>query len=386
MLDQQEELSTIIKRIQSYELPQVDINELCSPCPSVDISQTLRQLNSKDNSCILDVRSESEFAESSIPGAHNIPLFNDEERHNVGLLFKQQSVPLAEQVGAYYAYNKQDAFLNKIKKWAGNRQIIVHCWRGGYRSKATTALLIKNGFNAVRLEGGHKAFRREVYRTLYETPINLISLSGKTGTGKSEILEYIQENHPDVPVLHIEAAANHASSVFGPSRFQGSPVSSQQDFETRLYMQLVKHKNDDGSFPTFLTEKESAQIGNVHIPNGILDELKKEQHIQLESSIKHRVKRAYKEYVEGADDEKLTLLRKQIQYLKRYLSNESLEEYLNLFDQHNWDSLLEKVLVEYYDKVYRNIATDPLAVIEHEDTEQAVREVLKNLKKITSKT
>lgn len=377
MQDQQEELSTIIKRIQTFDLPQVDIKELCSPCPSVSLTETLSQLNSKDNSCILDVRSESEFAESSIPGAHNIPLFNDEERHNVGLLFKQQSIPLAEQVGAYYAYKKQEAFLNKIKKWAGNRQIIVHCWRGGYRSKATTALLIKNGFNAVRLEGGHKAFRREVYRTLYETPINLVSLSGKTGSGKSEILEFIQENHPEIPVLHIEAAANHASSVFGPSRFYGSPVNSQQDFETRLYIQLVKYKKDDGSFPTFLTEKESAQIGKVHIPNGILDELKKEQHIQIESSLSSRVKRAYREYVEGADSEKLTMLRDQIQYLKRYLSNESLEEYLNLFDLRNWDTLLEKVLVEYYDLVYRTIATSPIATVKHEDTKTAVSEILK---------
>ncbi|MCM8528598.1 MAG: tRNA 2-selenouridine(34) synthase MnmH [Lentisphaeraceae bacterium] len=389
MADQKEELKTIIEKIHSYELPEIDIQELIKPCPSIswpEFSPILQSVNNyESNYCILDVRSEGEFEESAIPCSHNIPLFDNEERHNVGLLFKQQSVSLAEQVGAYYAYKKEKKFLKEIKDWSDGKKIIVHCWRGGYRSKATTALLVNNGFDAVRLDGGHKAFRRAVHNLLYETPLDLISLSGQTGTGKSEILEYLQKNHPEIPVLHIEEAANHASSVFGTSRFEGDPVNSQQRFETRLYMQLIKYRNKDGSFPPFITEKESSRIGRVVIPNGILEELKKEKHIRVDSTVKTRVKRSFHEYVEGADSAKLEQLREQIQFLKRYLGNEVLEEYLTLFDNREWDSLLKKVLVNYYDKVYRKSAIPPIAEVSNENTKDAVAEILKIYSKLNSK-
>lgn len=381
MTDQKEELKSIISKIHSFELPEIDIQDLIKPSPSIswkEFAPILQSITTHDKQyCILDVRSEGEFEESAIPGSHNIPLFDNKERHNVGLLFKQESIPLAEQVGAYYAYKKQDRFLKEIKDWSEGKTIIVHCWRGGYRSKATTALLVKNGFNALRLDGGHKGFRRDVYKLLYETPMNLISLSGQTGTGKSEILEYIQEHNPQIPVLHIEEAANHASSVFGTSRFEGEPINSQQYFETRLYMQLIQYKNEDGTLPPILTEKESSRIGKVVIPNGVLEELKKEKHIRINSSVKTRVKRSFHEYVEGADTKKLDQLREQIQYLRRYLGQEILEEYLCLFDDKNWDTLLEKVLIDYYDKVYRKSSTPPIAEVSNEVTTDAVTEILK---------
>lgn len=389
MTDQKEELKSIITKIQSLELPEINIQDLISPCPSIswqEFSPILQSIATYESKyCILDVRSEGEFEESAIPGSHNIPLFDNEERHNVGLLFKQESIPLAEQVGAYYAYKKKDRFLKEIKDWAKGRKIIVHCWRGGYRSKASTALLVTNGFDAFRLDGGHKAFRRDVHQLLYQTPLNLISLSGQTGTGKSEILEYIQKHNPEIPVLHIEEAANHASSVFGTSRFKGEPINNQQTFETRLYMQLIKHKSDDGSFPIILTEKESSRIGRVVIPKGILEELKKEKHIRINSSTPTRVKRSYQEYVQGADDIKLGQLREQINFLRRYLGQETLDEYLNLFDTKNWDVLLEKVLVDYYDKVYRKSTTNPIAEVDNEITADAVAEILKIYSKLKEK-
>lgn len=381
MTDQKEELKSIIAKIHSFELPEIDIQDLISPCPSIkwpEFAPILQSLTKYESQyCILDVRSEGEFEESAIPGSHNIPLFDNEERHNVGLLFKQESIPLAEQVGAYYAYKKQDRFLEEIKEWSQGKKIIVHCWRGGYRSKATTALLVKNGFDAIRLDGGHKGFRKDVHKLLYETPITLISLSGQTGTGKSEILEYIQTHHPELPVLHIEEAANHASSVFGTSRFKGEPINNQQVFETRLYMQLIKYQREDSSFPPVLTEKESSRIGRVTIPIGILNELKKETHIRINSTVQTRVKRSYQEYVEGADETKLCQLREQIQYLRRYLEQDTLEEYLNLFDSKNWDLLLEKVLVDYYDKVYHKSASAPIAEVANEVTADAVAKILK---------
>lgn len=49
----------------------------------------LMALHAKEPHTMIDVRSPKEFAEASIPGALNIPLFNDEERAEVGTIYKQ---------------------------------------------------------------------------------------------------------------------------------------------------------------------------------------------------------------------------------------------------------------------------------------------------------
>ena len=58
--DQRRELSELIRRIKSFELPQVDIHELCTPCPSIDLMQFKEILKNalcgKKNHLFLDVR------------------------------------------------------------------------------------------------------------------------------------------------------------------------------------------------------------------------------------------------------------------------------------------------------------------------------------------
>ncbi|GAE08542.1 selenophosphate-dependent tRNA 2-selenouridine synthase [Paenibacillus sp. JCM 10914] len=48
---------------------------------------------------LIDVRSPSEFKESTIPGSLNIPVFNDEERAEIGTIYKQVSVDAAKERG-----------------------------------------------------------------------------------------------------------------------------------------------------------------------------------------------------------------------------------------------------------------------------------------------
>ena len=48
---------------------------------------------------VMDVRSLSEYAHAHIPTAHNLPLFNDEERKIVGTAYKQQSREAAIKIG-----------------------------------------------------------------------------------------------------------------------------------------------------------------------------------------------------------------------------------------------------------------------------------------------
>ena len=44
-------------------------------------------LQLSDKQCIIDVRSPGEFAQGHIPGAFNIPLFDDTERAIIGTIY-----------------------------------------------------------------------------------------------------------------------------------------------------------------------------------------------------------------------------------------------------------------------------------------------------------
>jgi tRNA 2-selenouridine synthase len=48
---------------------------------------------------LLDVRAPLEFEQGAFPGATNLPLMNDEERHQVGLRYKQVNQDAAIQLG-----------------------------------------------------------------------------------------------------------------------------------------------------------------------------------------------------------------------------------------------------------------------------------------------
>ena len=136
---------------------------------------------------VLDVRSPGEYAHAHIPAALNLPLFNDEERKQVGTAYKQQSRETAIKTGLDYFGVKMRKMVEEVEEIvgggqsaAGNQQLIVgeeqtiasklltgncvllHCWRGGMRSAAVAWLLDLYGYNVFTLAGGYKAYRKWV--------------------------------------------------------------------------------------------------------------------------------------------------------------------------------------------------------------------------------
>ena len=92
---------------------------------------------------IIDVRSPAEFAEDHLPGAINLPVLSNEERAEVGTIYKQQSRFKARRVGAAYvarnvSHHLETALADKAKDF----NPIIYCWRGGMRSNAMGRALI----------------------------------------------------------------------------------------------------------------------------------------------------------------------------------------------------------------------------------------------------
>ncbi|HEX5564031.1 MAG TPA: rhodanese-like domain-containing protein, partial [Sporosarcina sp.] len=98
-----------------------------------DISlQDLFLLKDKQPHTIIDVRSPAEYKEATIPGCINIPVFSDEERAEIGTLYKQVSKEAATERGLEIFSAKLPAFIQHFKTI--DTPITVFCWRGGMRS------------------------------------------------------------------------------------------------------------------------------------------------------------------------------------------------------------------------------------------------------------
>ena len=126
-------------------------------------STSVREIDLFDE--VIDVRSPSEFAEDHVPRAANHPVLDDAERAEVGKMYKQVSPFDSKKRGAALvsrniARHLEQAFVRRDRSW----RPLVYCWRGGERSGAMVHVLRKIGWQAAQLQGGYKAYRREVDR------------------------------------------------------------------------------------------------------------------------------------------------------------------------------------------------------------------------------
>ena len=97
---------------------------------------------------VIDVRAPVEFLQGHIPGAINIPLFDDQQRKEVGTAYKQINKEAAMHLGLGYAGKKLVELAKEGEKNAGrNKTLLVHCWRGGMRSKSMVWLFETMGIS-----------------------------------------------------------------------------------------------------------------------------------------------------------------------------------------------------------------------------------------------
>lgn len=141
-----------------------------------------------DDYLLIDLRSPSEYIDSTIPGAINIPLFNDEERAEVGTIYRQNSPEEAKRAGIKIVARKLPDMYDKIVKLSlQHKHLIFFCARGGMRSKCVSSFLEALNINALKLAGGYKAYRNHLLENLpiIIEKIKFIVLYGNTGSGKT---------------------------------------------------------------------------------------------------------------------------------------------------------------------------------------------------------
>lgn len=306
---------------------------------------------------LIDVRSESEFADDHLPGAINFPVLHDAERAAIGTLYKQVSPFDARRRGAAMVARNiagivEIQLAGKPRDW----RALVYCWRGGQRSASLTHVLGRIGWHARQLAGGYRAFRRQVVRDLVDLPgrFTLQVVCGTTGSGKSRLLQHLAR--AGAQVLDLEQLAQHRGSVLGGMPSQAQPT--QKTFETRIWSVLRSLRADA---PVYV-ESESRKVGDLRVPDALIEAMRRSSCVRVDLPLAERVKLLRDEYVhfEQAPQQ----LEAQLNCLVPLHGRERVEAWKALAAAGKWDEMVERLLTEHYDPAYLRSINRNFALID----------------------
>lgn len=301
-----------------------------------------------DRYVFIDVRSPAEFDEDSIPGAINLPLLDNEERKIVGTAYKQVSHYDAKLIGMDIVGKKLGNLyeqMTKISLENKGRSLCIYCARGGLRSNTVASLFDSIGINLVKLEGGYKNYREYVRNTLEDvmSEVELITIYGRTGTGKTLMLDEFKSR--GVEVLDLERCANHRGSLLGSVGLKAQ--YGQKKFETLIFDTIIKRKSD-----VLFCEGESKRIGKVLVPECVFDKMESGRQAYIESSVDRRVDVIYDDYINDLFEPKD--VEEAIEKMSKYTSKEKTKEFLSYLEQKDYRQLIESLMVQYYDLNYNS--------------------------------
>jgi len=241
---------------------------------TLSATEVIQRLHEFDT--IIDARSEDESAQDHLPSAVNWPTLNNQERHDIGTLYKQVNPFEARKRGAAMAARNIAAhiereLLDTPKDW----KPLTYCWRGGQRSGSLSLILSQIGFRVTLVEGGYKAFRAAVVADIprWVNQLDWRVICGPTGSGKTRLLQALAAE--GAQIIDLEALANHRSSVLGA--IPGLAQPTQKRFDTVIWDAL---RRLDPKQPVFI-ESESKKVGNVAVPTSLVETMRQSTCLNL---------------------------------------------------------------------------------------------------------
>lgn len=339
----------------------------------IDLDQVLK-LRSR-GALLVDVRSPAEFAEASIPGAINVPIFNNDERAEVGTIYKQVGRRDSRKRGIEIVAPKIPQLLSQIEtaRSPDSPPVVVFCWRGGMRSTAMLSFLNLAGIPARQLNGGHKAFRRRVIDYFEQADFGrVLVVRGLTGVGKTLLLQRLAADN--YPVVDLEGLANHRGSAFGGLGLGAQP--GQKMFEACLWDRL-EASHDAGYI---LTEGESRHIGRLVVPARFHRAMQEQTSLWVEASLDYRVQVILNDY--PARDDLSAAFEPPLRALKERLGNSAVADLLKLLHDKQWEELTRRLMVDYYDPLYMHTCPQRRIEVRVDDLDSGVADLKQAIVKL----
>lgn len=319
-----------------------------------------------DKRPLIDVRAPIEFEKGAIPGAVNLPLMTNTERHLVGICYKEKGNEAAVKLGHELVHG--DIREARIASWKRYMQqhpdSYLYCFRGGLRSQISQQWLSEaSGQEIIRLDGGYKAFRDFLLQSLEpDTQLSKpVLLGGCTGSGKTLLLKKLEN------AIDLEGLANHRGSSFGRHI---EPQPTQANFENALAYALITHQQ--AGFTHMILEDEGRNIGKCVLPKPLVDFFASGDLVLMDVPFEDRVQLTFEEYVVAAQKQYANLsniqewadyIQLSLSRIKNRLGGDRTQQVMTLFqnaystqmyngslEQHkDWVAYLLK---EYYDPMY----------------------------------
>jgi len=312
------------------------------------MSPPIRKLadwHTQNFSMIIDVRSDSEFAEDHIPGAVSMPVLDDLQRAEIGTMYKQVGAFEAKRRGAVLvarniARHVEESLADAPRDFAP----LVYCWRGGQRSGAMARILSEIGWKVTLVEGGYKTYRKQVLDGLDTIPqtLRLIVLRGRTGTAKTRILRAAADL--DAQVIDLEGLAAHRGSLLGPEPGHDQP--SQRMFESRLFDVM---RRLDPARPVFI-EAESNKVGSCHVPAALWRYMQNAASIRVTAPVAARVAFLLNDYPHiVAEPERLDPL---LTWVVSRIGHDAVSQWRSAIAAGDWAGFVTRTLEDHYDPAY----------------------------------
>ncbi len=329
----------------------------------------------KDNYTLIDMRTPKEYETSHIVGSINIPIFSNEEHEEIGILYKKSHQDAKLLALKYGAENIKYIINNIIDLRKTTDTLIIYCARGGMRSSIICALLNEVKFaNIIKIDGGYKAYRNYVIDKIDEIIDNkkIYVINGYSGVNKTGII--INLNLKNLPVINIEDLAKSPGSAFGWMVSDKQP--SQKMFENNLLEKLMTINED-----YFIIESNSRKIGKIHLPQTLYNKMTESQQIVIKTNMKNRIENIKNLYLNNnIPKSKIVDLLINMKYV---LGKESMNRYLSMINEDNYDDLIEGLLVNHYDSLYEysiNKRGNIIKEIQFSNMSQTVKEIIDTIK------
>lgn len=259
------------------------------PVHTLSATEAIARLGDFDT--LIDARTEDEYALDHVPGAVNWPTLNNQQRIDIGTMYKQVNPFEAKKRGAALsarniAAHIEREVIDKPKGW----KPLTYCWRGGHRSGALATILGAIGFHVTLIEGGYKAWRAALVQALpaLAQDLSYHVVCGPTGSGKTRLLHALAAQ--GAQVLDLEALASHRSSVLG--EIPGRPQPGQKRFDSLVWAAL---RSFDPKRVVYV-ESESKKVGNVRVPDALMDAMRASPCIDLKLGDDERVALLLEDY------------------------------------------------------------------------------------------